>query len=73
MVDLKYILGLEKVGQWANIEDVKGGYSTTLIESQNMDLTGGFIAEAVCKGYSIVVTENCYTGDELYTGGSVLL
>lgn len=72
-VDLKYLLEAEQVGNWANIRDVKGKYATTLIESQSIDLTGGFIAVAKCRGYSVVVTENFYTGTEIYSGGSVLL
>ena len=67
-VDLKYLLEAEQVGNWANIRDVKGKYATTMIESQSIDLTGGFIAVATCRGYSVVVTENFYTGIEMYAG-----
>ena len=72
-VDLKYLLDTEQVGNWANIGDVKGNVATTLIESQSIDLTGGFISIASCRGYSVVVTENFYTGTELYAGGGALL
>ena len=72
-VDLKYLLDAEQVGNWADIRDIKGNSATTLIESQSIDLTGGFIAVASCRGYSIAVTEIFYTGTELYAGGSVLL
>ena len=72
-VDLKYLLEAEQVGNWTNIRDVKGKYATTLIESQSIDLTGGFIAVATCRGYSVVVTESFYTGVEMYAGGSILL
>lgn len=73
IVDLKYLLDIEQVGNWVDIRDVKGNSATTLIESQSIDLTGGFISVASCRGYSIAVTEIFYTGTELYAGGSVLL
>ena len=72
-VDMKYLLELEQVGNWANVQEVGGNVSTTVIESQTIDLTGGFISDASCRGYSIVVTENFYTGTELYAGGGGLL
>lgn len=64
-VDLKYLLEAEQVGNWANIRGVKGKYATTLIESQSIDLTGGFIAEAKCRGYSKMIFEETYI-DEIY-------
>ena len=70
---MHYILDDEQVGNWCNIKDINQRVSTTLIESQTIDLTGGFLANAKCRGYSIVVSENYYTGTELYTGGDVLL
>lgn len=72
-IEMHYILEDEQVGNWCNIRDVNQRVSTTLIESQTIDLTGGFLANAKCRGYSIVVTENYYTGTELYSGGDVLL
>lgn len=72
-VEMHYILEDEQVGNWCNIKDINQRVSTTLIESQTIDLTGGFLANAKCRGYSIVVSENYYTGTELYTGGDVLL
>ena len=70
---MKYLVDLEQVGNWANINSIGGKTSTTLIESQTLDLTGGFIATATCRGYSVVVTENYFAGTELYTGGDVLI
>lgn len=70
---MKYLVDLEQVGNWANINSIGGKTSTTLIESQTLDLTGGFIATATCRGYSIVVTEDVFAGTELYTGGDVLI
>ena len=72
-VGMKYLVDLEQVGNWANINSIGGKTSTTLIESQTLDLTGGFIATATCRGYSVVVTENYFAGTELYTGGDVLI
>lgn len=72
-VEMKYLVDLEQVGNWANINSIGGKTSTTLIESQTLDLTGGFIATATCRGYSVVVTENYFAGVELYTGGDVLI
>lgn len=72
-VGMKYLVDLEQVGNWANINSIGGKRSTTLIESQTLDLTGGFIATATCMGYSVVVTENYFAGVELYTGGDVLI
>jgi hypothetical protein len=72
-VGMKYLVDLEQVGNWANINSIGGKTSTTLIESQTLDLTGGFIATATCRGYSIVVTEDVFAGTELYMGGDVLI
>ena len=72
-VGMKYLVDLEQVGNWANINSIGGKTSTTLIESQTLDLSGGFIATATCRGYSIVVTEDVFAGTELYTGGDVLI
>lgn len=72
-VEMKYLVDLEQVGNWANINSIGGKTSTTLIESQTLDLTGGFIATATCMGYSIVVTEDVFAGTELYTGGDVII
>lgn len=72
-VGMKYLVDLEQVGNWANINSIGGKTSTTLIESQALDLTGGFIATATCRGYSIVVTEDVFAGTELYTGGDVII
>lgn len=72
-VGMKYLVDLERVGNWANINSIGGKTSTTLIESQTLDLTGGFIATATCMGYSIVVTEDVFAGTELYTGGDVII
>ena len=64
---MKYLEQREQVGNWINIESMTGSISTTLIESQSVDLTGGYIATAKCRGYSTLVTDLAYTG-EFYAG-----
>lgn len=66
-VDMKYLENQEQVGNWINIESIGGKVSTTLIESQRVDLSGGYIATAKCRGYSTLVTDPAYTG-EIYAG-----
>lgn len=73
VLSMKYILNTESVSNWANIVDKNGNVATTLIEQQDIDLTGGFITTATCRGYSIVATEDVFAGTELYTGGDVLI
>lgn len=72
-VDLEYLLDREQVGNWININSVTGKMATTLLESQTLDLSGGFIAAASCRGYSVTVTASIFAGTELYTGGDVLI
>lgn len=69
-VDMKYLLDVEQVGNWVNIKDVKGIYATTLIESQSIDLTGGFIAVAACRGYSKVLHEEIFI-NEIYVNEEI--
>ena len=70
-VSMQYLIDLEQAGNWVNIVDVSNNYATSLIEKQTLDLTGGFIATATCRGYSAKVTEDYFTGLELYTGQSI--
>lgn len=72
-VDMKYLLEQERVGNWVNVQDRSNKISTTIIESQTLDLAGGYIATASCRGYSVVITEDYFTGTELYSGGDILL
>ena len=71
-IKLKYILDKEQVGDWVAIYNVKGMTSMSLIENQDIDLTGGFLSTASCCGYSVVVTDYAFAGTELYAGGNVL-
>lgn len=67
LVYTEYILRDEKTGDWVNLRDTAGKTVVSGILLQDIDLTGGFIANAVCRGYSKVVTANSYA-DEFYAG-----
>ena len=66
-LDMKYLQETEQVGNWVNVREIGGHMATTLIESQSVDLAGGYIATAKCRGYSVVTTDLAYTG-EIYVG-----
>lgn len=53
-LSMSYLCGIEKVGEWVGVEDTWEAFkiAVTMIESQDIDLTGGFIATAKCRGYS---------------------
>ena len=72
-VKMKYLLESEHAGNWVNINSITGKISTTLIESQSIDLSKGYIATATCRGYSVLVTDCYYTGTELYAGGGGII
>ncbi|MCM1192028.1 MAG: hypothetical protein NC123_16795 [Butyrivibrio sp.] len=67
VVKIRYLIVEEKTGDWENIMDTRGGMAITQITQQTIDLTGGFIATATCRGYSKVNTQYDYTG-EFYAG-----
>ncbi len=50
ILSMKYILNTESVSNWVNVVDKNSNIATTLIEQQDIDLTGGFIATATCRG-----------------------
>ena len=70
ILSMQYLIDTERVGDWVNVKDVRKNVATTFIESQDIDLTGGFISAATCRGYSTVVTDFYFTGAELYAGGN---
>lgn len=70
---ITYLLDTETAGDWVGITDTGNQTSTALIESQTIDLTGGFLSTAKCVGYSKVTTVDYFTGKELYTGGNVII
>lgn len=67
IVNMRYLLNEERVGEWIHIRDGKNSMAVTGIISQTIDLTGGFIATAKCRGYSRVVTNYAYAG-EIFAG-----
>lgn len=70
ILNIKYLAGNERPGQWAAVENTlegRGGYAAGL-ESIKTDLTGGYISTAQLRGYYRYVSEYYYTGMELYTG-----
>lgn len=72
-VKMRYLLEEEKVGNWVNVKDIYGQVATTAITKQEIDLAGGYVATATCRGYSIVVSSNYYAGKELYAGSIGLI
>ena len=75
-VEIEYLCDSEKVGEWVSIEDslADGKYAVTNINSQTIDLTGGYIAKAKCKGYSTVVSTFSYMGNnELRMDGEEII
>lgn len=67
-VSMKYLVGNEQVGNWISIVDTNNNYAISLVEKQTIDLTGGFISTATCRGYSAKVKSSNFTGQKLYTG-----
>ena len=72
-VSMRYLVDLEQAGKWVNIHSMFGNIATSLIESQSIDLTGGFIGTATCRGYSALITDLYYAGQELYAGEDVII
>lgn len=69
-VSLEYICEKERVGEWVGIQDSlnQNSYSITRINSQTIDLCGGFLATAECRGYATIVSSYYYMGNELPMG-----
>lgn len=67
IVSMDYLAESERTGDWVNIRDAGGGIVTTGICQQTIDLTGGYIATAKCRGYSKITTAYAYAG-EFYAG-----
>lgn len=69
-LDMQYLINTEQSGEWVSVKDNNGFSNSTLIESQTIDLTGGFIATASCRGYTLINTNSLYAGNgELYADG----
>ena len=72
VVNVEFINDGELVGNWCNISDRKTRIFTTGITQQKLNLAGGNISTAVCRGYETVVTDYSYTG-EIYAEGDVVI
>lgn len=68
VVELRFINAGEAVGNWCHVALAGGGAAMTGVVSQTLDLTGGNIASAKCRGYELVTVHNYFTGTELYAG-----
>lgn len=68
IVKIEYICEYEKVGEWVGIQDSlnQSTYSVTRINSQTIDLCGGYLSSAECRGYSTILSDYYYMGKELY-------
>lgn len=70
LVTIRYVNNGEGVGNWCQLEGRGGKASITHITSQDIDLSGGNIASATCRGYAVLITDEIYTG-ELFAGEDV--
>lgn len=68
VISMRYINTDEAVGNWCAVESVNGGHFVTGIISQTLNLAGGNIVTAECRGYSRIVTEQYYADSEIYAG-----
>ncbi len=71
--DMKIFLEDEKVGDWIGILDVSGNIAYGFIESQSIDLTGGFISTIHSAGYETVSYASYFAGADLYAGGNFII
>lgn len=75
-LSIEYICKTEEVGEWVGVQDNidKNKYAITRINSQSIDLTGGYLATAECRGYSTIVSVYAYMGNgELRMSGEELI
>lgn len=68
VIKTKHLAGEEHAGAWVEIENEKVAYADFVcaIESETIDLSGGFISTAKCRGDYKYTTEHFYSGKELY-------
>jgi len=72
-VELSYFPETERIGGWVGIQDVKGYMSATLIYEQTIDLAGGYIAQAKCRGYNKVMTEAYFMPDDIKAKENIII
>lgn len=68
LVELRYINDGEAAGDWCSIAQPGGLSCVTCLTGQTLDLAGGNLASAVCRGYSKAVTDYHFAGEDLYAG-----
>lgn len=68
IVNVEFINEGELVGNWCNLQDRNIKVFTSGITKQTINLAGGNISQATCRGYDTVVTDYYFAGTELYSG-----
>lgn len=70
----RIIATAEQVGDWCGVIDANGQMTGVFIESQTIDLTGGFLSDVSGRGYSEQVGLSYYTGnDDLYMAEDIII
>lgn len=67
----RFIIESESPGKWVGVKSQYGLYVNGVIEKQEIDLTGGFIAKANIVGYNTLETDFIFTGIEAFTGEKI--
>lgn len=70
-LNIRYVLEAEHTGRWVSVKSQYGMYINGGIESQDIDLAGGFLSSASITGYNTLETDFFYTGKEVYTGEKI--
>lgn len=70
IIQTKHLSENEKAGDWVEIENTVSSHGNFVagIESLTLDLAGGFIGTAQCRGYYKLTTYDYYAGSEIYAG-----
>ena len=69
-LNARYLLESERTGRWISVKSYYGMYINGGIETQEIDLAGGFLATATITGYNTLEHDYIYTG-EAYTGEEI--
>lgn len=67
-LNIRYVLEAEHTGRWVSVKSQYGMFINGGIESQEIDLAGGFLSSAFITGYNTLETDFFYTGREVFTG-----
>ena len=70
-LNIRYVLEAERTGRWVSVKSQYGMYINGGIESQEIDLAGGFLSSASVTGYNTFETDFFYAGKEVYTGEKI--